>query len=274
MIPLAADVPMKRVPWANWLLIAVTIVVSLAVPYKKESWEFRNPVPELGDDYRFRVPVHTEYSPLVLQPDNFQGHQLVTSLFQHAGILHLFGNMLFLFVFGNAINAKLGHWQFLLVYLGIGALESAAWLALGPNIPCLGASAAIMGICGMFLILYPRNEVAVWDDLLMFMQQEWTTGFSGWMVVLLYVAFDIWGAMFQRDSGVGYVAHIIGFMLGVSIAIGLLKLKWFKTELGEQTLLDWMAGRGPREKKRRKEKRYIKIHPGQGILPSDDVPRL
>ena len=146
MIPLSADVPMQRIPWANWVLIAATVIVSLSVPYKRETIEYRNLIPELGDEYRVRVITHTEYSPLVLQPDNFEVYQLVTALFQHAGLLHLFGNMLFLFVFGNPINAKLGHLPFVLAYLGIGAIESAIWLVVGTREPCLGASAAIMGV--------------------------------------------------------------------------------------------------------------------------------
>jgi len=272
MIPLSADVPMQRIPWANWVLIAATVIVSLSVPYKRETIEYRNLIPELGDEYRVRVITHTEYSPLVLQPDNFEVYQLVTALFQHAGLLHLFGNMLFLFVFGNPINAKLGHLPFVLAYLGIGAIESAIWLAVGTREPCLGASAAIMGVCGMFLVLYPRNEVTVWDELLLWAPRDWP-GLSGWAVVLIYVVFDVWGALFHRDDGIGYVAHIIGFVVGVSLAIGLLKAGFLKTAVGEQTLLDWWAGRGPREKKRRRHKHLPKPGPGQ-VIPPDDLPRL
>jgi membrane associated rhomboid family serine protease len=274
MIPLFVDVPMKRVPWANWVLIAVTIVVSLAVPYKTDTFEVRDLVPEISGEFRVRVVTHTDYSPLVLQPDHFEPHQLVTALFQHAGLLHLFGNMLFLFVFGNPINAKLGHLPFLLAYFGIGALESLVWLIAGPDVPCLGASAAIMGVCGMFLILYPRNEVAVWDEWLAWMQGDWAPSLAGWVVVLGYVAFDVWGSLFQRHSGVAYSAHVVGFLLGVGLAVGLLRARWLRTAIGEQTLLDWYAGRGPREKKRRGYRRFPKPHPDQGIKPTDDVPRL
>ena len=273
MIPVSVDVPMRRVPWANWVLIVVTVVVSLAVPYKRETVESRGPISEAVTDSGLPAIVHTEYSPLVLQPDQFQPHQLVTALFQHAGFLHLFGNMLFLFVFGNPINAKLGHLRFVLLYLGIGALESAMSLAVGPARPSLGASAAIMGVCGMFFVLYPRNEVTVWDEWLMWAQRDWP-GLSGWIVVLLYVAFDVWGAVSHRDAGVGYLSHVIGFLLGVGIAVGMLWRGWLKTDVGEQTLLDWFAGRGPREKKRRGYLRLPKPHPDQGIRPTDDVSRL
>ncbi|HJZ93897.1 MAG TPA: hypothetical protein VKE40_23690, partial [Gemmataceae bacterium] len=91
---------------------------------------------------------------------------------------------------------------------------------------------------------------------------------------LVYVAFDVWGAVFNRNAGVGYIAHIIGFSLGVGLAIGLLRMRWLKTDIGEQTLLDWIAGRGPREKKRRAHKPMPKPHPDQGMRPTDDVSRL
>src|SRR5262245_8590572 len=97
MIPLTVDVPMKRLPWANWGLILATVVISLAVPYTAE------------ERLSLLSASHTihYFSPLVLQRGDFAAYQLFTSLFQHAGLLHLFGNMLFLFVFGNAVNAKL-----------------------------------------------------------------------------------------------------------------------------------------------------------------------
>src|SRR5262249_9879509 len=127
MLPLTVDVPMKRLPWANWGLILVTVVVSLAVPAVR------------GEHFIFAAePARPEFSPLVLQRDRFAAYQLVTSLFQHAGFLHLFGNMVFLFVFGNAINAKLGHVGFLASYFGIGVLEGVVWLAVGHGPAGLG----------------------------------------------------------------------------------------------------------------------------------------
>src|SRR6516162_1179759 len=122
MIPLTVDVPMKRLPWANWALILATVAVSLAVPFTDTK--------DFSLDVESGSPHHL--SPLVLQRERFAAYQLVTALFQHADLLHLFGNMLFLFVFGNAINAKLGHLPFLAAYLGIGAMEGLVWLAVGP----------------------------------------------------------------------------------------------------------------------------------------------
>src|SRR6266511_996074 len=183
MIPLTVDVPMKRLPWANWALILVTVVISLAVRYATEEVTVRS----------FEVLTRYHYSPLVLQRDGFAAYQLVTALFQHADLLHLFGNMLFLFVFGNAVNAKLGHVRFLTAYLGIGVLVNLVWLGMGHGAACLGASGAIMGMCGMFLVLYPRNSVNVlWDEAeIALLIRRWDGEIPGWVVVLLYLAFDV-----------------------------------------------------------------------------------
>jgi membrane associated rhomboid family serine protease len=238
MIPLGVDVPMKRLPWANWGLIVVTVVVSIAVPYAP------------GERLHFLSNHHAEHlSPLVLDRQHFSPHQLVTHLFQHAGLLHLIGNMLFLFVFGNAVNAKLGHVGFLVSYFGIGALVGVCWLAFGGGSACLGASGAIMGMCGMFLVLYPRNDVHLfWDELeLMLLTQSFTGHLPGWALVCLYLAFDVWGAIFDRHSGIGYVSHIIGGLTGVALAISLLKTEFLTPDRGEQTLLMWIAGQEPAE---------------------------
>jgi membrane associated rhomboid family serine protease len=166
MIPLTVDVPMKRLPCANWLLIAATVWISLAVPYAHRERDAL--IPEL--------PSLEKLSPLVLQRAHFRPYQLVTHLFQHAGLVHLIGNTVFLFVFGNAVNAKLGQLGFLAAYLLLGVLAGLAWLVGGQGDAALGASGAIMGVCGMSLVLYPLNMVKVfWDDFeLSVLLPSWT----------------------------------------------------------------------------------------------------
>jgi membrane associated rhomboid family serine protease len=248
MIPLSIDVPMKRLPWANWALILLTVFISLAVPYETSAGVFPG---GLGQE---------TYSRLVLQRGNqFAGYQLLTALFQHAGLAHLLGNMLFLFLFGNAINAKLGHLSFLACYLGIGILVNEVWWLTGPGTACLGASGAIMGMCGMFLVLYPFNSVQVfWNEFqLSLIMRDWTGEVPGWAAVLLFLAFDLWGAIVEPQSPVGHVSHIVGGVAGVGVALVLLLAGWLKPDRGEQTLLQWLAGEGPtqEERPRRRKKR-------------------
>jgi membrane associated rhomboid family serine protease len=195
---------MKPFPWANLALIVITILISLKVPDVREE---RSQIQERGAPPDFAREVHTvTFSPLVLQRDHFRSYQLVTALFQHDGWLHLFGNMLFLFVFGNAINAKLGHIGFLASYLAIGAIVNLGWIVLGSLPACVGASGAIMGLCGMFLVIYPRNGVTVlWDEAeIALIVRDWNGEVPGWLVVLLYLAFDVWGAITDKEGNVGH----------------------------------------------------------------------
>jgi membrane associated rhomboid family serine protease len=257
VIPLTVDVPMKRIPWANWGLILATVILSLVVPYARVE-----PVQvHFSEDGRPQIPFPTEkYSPLVLQRDHFAVYQLVTALFQHAGFIHLFGNMLFLFVFGNPINAKLGHLGFLGCYLAIGVLVDLVWLVIGPGSACLGASGAIMGMCGMFLVLYPRNDVKVfWNEWqFALVSNSWTGEIPGWAIVLIFLGFDVWGALVDRNSGIGYLSHVVGGVTGVVLAVAVLKTRWLTPDRGEQTLLQWLAGEGPTEEDVSPKQRKLK----------------
>src|SRR5262249_42600937 len=109
--------------------------------------------------------------------------------------------------------------------------------------------AAIMGLCGMFLVLYPRNGVRVfWDEFeIALLTRSWTGEIPGWGVVLIYLAFDVWGALFHRHEGIAYVSHIVGGLTGMGLAVALLLAGWVRPDRGEQTLLQWLSGEGPVE---------------------------
>src|SRR5262249_26212016 len=96
-----------------------------------------------------------------LDPKNFRPQNLITHAFVHGGFLHLLGKLIFLFAFGNAINAKLGHVVYLACYFFFAILAGLGWMLLGNGVPVVGASGAIMGIAGMFFVLYPFNELAI-----------------------------------------------------------------------------------------------------------------
>ena len=123
--------------------------------------------------------------------------------------------------------------------LGIGVLANVVWLVTGSHSACLGASAAIMGLCGMFLVLYPWNGVRLlWDDLeVALITRSWTGELPGCVVVLLYLAFDVWGAIAHPNTGIGYVGHIIGGLAGVGLAIVLVRCGWLSPDPGEQMLV-------------------------------------
>jgi hypothetical protein len=153
----------------------------------------------------------------------------------HGGIMHLLGNMLFLWIFGNAICAKIGNIRYIGAYIGLGLLAGISHLVFAGG-SVLGASGAINGIVGMFLVLFPQNEITCYWIFFMFggFAKEINVS-SAWMI-LFWLVFDIWGAM-SGGGQVAYFAHLGGFAGGVVLAILMLKFKMLTTERYEKTLL-------------------------------------
>jgi hypothetical protein len=121
-------------------------------------------------------------------------------------------------------------------------------------------------------LLYPRNGVSVlWDEFeIALIARSWTGELPGFLVVLLYLVFDLWGALTDRSSGIGYGCHIAGALFGIGLAVVLLKAGWLAPERGEQTLLQWLGGDSPvpagtpGRRPRRQKDRLEEAATGQG----------
>ncbi len=139
----------------------------------------------------------------------------LSSMFMHGDFMHLFGNMLFLWIFGDNIENLLGHIRFAIFYIVCGIAAALAQILMGPGsiIPMLGASGAISGILGGYMLLFPKNFVRV--IVFRFMVQT----------VPAYIALGIWigyqillGYLTPSGSGgVAYAAHIGGFIAGIAL---------------------------------------------------------
>jgi membrane associated rhomboid family serine protease len=295
LLPYTVDVPMQRVPVANWVLIAATCMISVAV---WAGWRpGREPLPDAED---FDPPIQRQFQhepdeqrprpfppaiahqiqraierdqeerrhpSLSLDPGRFALPQLFTYVLVHGGVVHLAGNMLFLFVFGNAVNAKLGHIPFLTFYFLLGALAGELQLALqADERPILGASGAIMGIVGVFLVLYPRNEVSVlyWVGFARGGSFEMA---SGWLIVS-YMAWDLVGTLFRKHSGIGYMAHLAGALAGIALASGLVLTRLVRSSQWEENLFETLGlQKGPEDRpapRKRKKKKRAKLHAEPG----------
>ncbi|TWU25706.1 rhomboid family intramembrane serine protease [Bythopirellula polymerisocia] len=144
---------------------------------------------------------------------------LLTAIFMHGGIMHLAGNMWFLWIFGDNIEHDLGKVRYLVFYLLCGVLASLAHVlvsASGPAslIPCLGASGAISGVMGAYLVLHPHRQVMV----LLF---RFVTDVPGYVAVGMWFAFQVisgLGLLGGDQQGVAYGAHIGGFITGAILA--------------------------------------------------------
>lgn len=215
MIPLRDHNPTRTTPYVTYGLIGLNILVFLF---------------QLGLDprqtmvlfYRFGV-VPAELVRLTdLGPANPLPLPLtlITSLFLHGGFLHLAGNMLYLWIFGDNIEALTGHIRFFFFYLICGLAASVTHIAFDPNstVPMVGASGAISGVLGAYLIRFPKAKIHVLFVLFIFIRviripAVVVLGF--WFVMQLASG---WGAL-QAESagGVAWFAHIGGFIAGMML---------------------------------------------------------
>lgn len=141
-----------------------------------------------------------------------------SSLFIHGGFFHLAGNMLYLWIFGDDIESTLGHGRFIFFYFSCGIVATLVQVITNPvsNLPIVGASGAISGILGAYLIRYPRARVQVLIWLFIFIKRVWipaiyVLGF--WF--LIQVSNGLGALTFQQQGGVAWFAHIGGFLAGV-----------------------------------------------------------
>jgi len=139
---------------------------------------------------------------------------LFTSMFMHAGWLHLGGNMLYLWIFGDNVEDRFGHVKFIIFYLLCGLVATFAQLAfsLGSNVPNLGASGAIAGVLGSYILLFPKQKVKV-------LQGQQVIQVPALMAIGIWIILQFFSgigsiANTEQTGGVAYMAHIGGFVAG------------------------------------------------------------
>ena len=146
---------------------------------------------------------------------------LVTHMFLHAGIMHIAGNMLFLWVFGDNLEHEMGHFGFLMFYLACGLAAAGGEIAADPYsaVPMIGASGAIAGVMGGYLLMFPKARVDVLAIIIIFVRiftiPAWVM-LGVWFLIQLFGGFALFG-----DAGVAYWAHAGGFVAGVVLALPL-----------------------------------------------------
>ncbi len=155
---------------------------------------------------------------------------LFTSMFIHGGILHIAGNMVFLWVFGDNVEGRLGHLWYLIFYLAAGV--AAAWTQIAINldseVPTIGASGAIAGVLGAYLVLFPFNQV---NTVVIFffitivrLPAVWLLG--AWFLLQAFTGLGSLNESADFGGGVAYWAHIGGFAFGVLAIVALKLLLW------------------------------------------------
>ncbi|HSB08046.1 MAG TPA: rhomboid family intramembrane serine protease [Blastocatellia bacterium] len=219
-------------PYVVYIVIAINALVFLVFQQAtagEAGAEFTyaySVVPyEITHNVDLVTPVRVPGGPLIPQ---FPGPNpiwltIFTSMFMHGGWMHILGNMLYLWIFGDNIEDNFGHAKFLIFYLVCGVAASFSQILADPNspIPSLGASGAIAGVLGAYLIMFPRNRVRA----LLPLGFLWTTvelpavvvlGF--WIVIQIFSQYT---SSFEgaRGGGVAYMAHIGGFAAGLVLCL-------------------------------------------------------
>ena len=203
LIPTHVDVLLPRRPYVNYVLIALSTVLST--------------VYILGyfpsDATRYFI-TGKGLNPL----------GMFLCVFLHLDFFHLIGNMVFQWVFGNAVCSKIGNWRYLLLYFAFTFAASAchSWFS---SRGAIGASGAINGIIGFYFAMYPRNYIYVfyWFYITFWGHSR----VPGYVLIIFWFIMDAWGAL-SGGGLVAYWAHLGGFAAGMVLAIVFLKLKWIQ----------------------------------------------
>jgi membrane associated rhomboid family serine protease len=212
MIPLKDDNPTRTFPFINWALILINVVVFFyqiqLPPHVMKAFITANATVPM------RIPAYLA---------GYLGFKMAfypmfTSMFLHGGFMHLLGNMLFLYVFGDNVEDHFGHLGYLIFYLfcGIGSGFIHVLFNLHSSLPAIGASGAISGVMGAYAMLYPRaNVLMLFFIFLIPIPALFVLGY--WFVLQFLEGIGEFGA--AANGGVAWWAHIGGFLLGLLIAL-------------------------------------------------------
>ncbi len=203
IIPIRTDRRLQHTPWVNYALIFINVAIFLLTRH------------QLGSASVFRFMLNPQFPAI---------DQFITYQFLHAGWMHLIGNMLFLYIFGNSVEDRLGKVGYLAFYLAGGVMAGFGHAMLESS-PVLGASGSVAAVSGAYLALFPKSNVTIlyFFFLIGFIElpSMWLIGF--------YIAQDLF---FELMGGgrVAYLAHLAGYAFGFATGIGLLKVRLLPRE--------------------------------------------
>lgn len=216
ILPYGTDRPLKRPTVVTYWLIGINFAVHLA-----------GAILERTAPGTFEL-MHARFS---LDPNHFHWWGLFTYQFLHAGLMHLLGNMLFLYVFGGNVEDKFGRWWFLVFYLVGGAAAGASHCLFEPAIAqhgdmsvypgVIGASGAIAAVTGAYIVFFPRTTVRVLCLIFII----GTFHLPAWWLILGAIAKDLFTQGLSGGQGVALTAHLGGYAFGIGVSLGLLGFK-------------------------------------------------
>lgn len=212
MLPISDENPTEMRPYVTILLIAINAL----------AWFM---VQGAGMTEAALVQSVTEYGTVPCEITGscaVQGYSvatLLTSMFMHGSWEHIIGNMLFLWVFGNNIEDSMGHLRFIAFYLICGVAAEAAHILFSPasQIPAVGASGAISGVMGAYIVLYPKARVRTWIPPFFLINLNALFVLGYWFFIQLMMGAASFGAEYGEEGGVAVWAHVGGFVAGLAL---------------------------------------------------------
>ncbi len=224
MFPIRDHNPSERVPFVTFILMGLNILVYV---YGLAALQSDQALAHFYFDYAM-IPAR------LAEGEGYAG--LVTSIFLHAGFMHLAGNMLFLWIFGDNLEDLMGHIPFLIFYLFCGVGASLAQVISDPGsvVPTVGASGAIAGVMGGYLLLFPKARVDVFIFFIVFFR---IFPVPAWIMLGLWFGLQLFNGVGADVSGggVAYWAHAGGFVIGFITTLPIWLLRggtrfWHRTD--------------------------------------------
>jgi len=221
MFPLRDENPTQLTPYWTVAIVAINVVVWVTVQGMGASQPFLHSLCSYGSipgELTGRLPdaAMIDFGGYRCQVGGLGWATLVTSMFMHGSWMHLLGNMWFLWVFGNNIEDSMGHGRFVCFYLLTGILASAAHVAVDPAsaVPVVGASGAISGIMGAYLLLYPKVRIQTLFVLVIFIR-VWRV--PAWVMLGYWFLIQLASGAVAggQGGGVAFWAHVGGFVAGL-----------------------------------------------------------
>lgn len=220
MFPIRDDQPRFSTPFVNYFIIGLNIAVYLLIELPAQSHgarAFNVLIAQFGlipHDLTRAVAGTPQY------PLSANLLTIFTSMFLHANLFHIIGNLWFLWIFGDNIEDYVGHFPYLIFYLLCGVAAALTDIALDPlsQMPTIGASGAIAGIMGAYIVLYPRARVQTLVVLIVFITFWWLPAwvFLGYWFLIQFIMTSVTAtAARQQTGGVAFAAHVGGFVTGL-----------------------------------------------------------
>jgi membrane associated rhomboid family serine protease len=200
--PFKDDNPTKTSPIMSYIIIFLCCLIYLFQSSLSQNEEF------------FLIKNYGATPILLMNQTVSYWYSSISSMFLHGGLMHLGGNLLYLWIFGDNVEDEFGRFKFIIFYVlcGIGAVIAQILFNVESNVPMIGASGAIAGTLGAYIVLYPRAKIFVFAWIVIFVK---ILKIPAFLVIGIWIGLQIMNVFDQGSSGVAYSAHVGGFICGV-----------------------------------------------------------